>query len=243
MDRGGAKRAREAAEAALAELAEANDGLKAVSPAMLARALRAALLGQAAILSLLEERAAPAAEEDESPARVFEIRPIPPDAIVDRDEERVELMELAWKRERVREEPSPEGEALAKRPGRRRRSPVETPGETPGAPTSAPKDAPAPLPEEPPPDFTARFGEADAALAREAIAAFPVEEVKRWLGSGTIFQIRGALAFLNLRSMGGVKVDELRSHIKRMGFADEVGRLVVAGLEGEVLLFRKPEGN
>src|SRR5205085_3107757 len=129
------------------------------------------------------------------------------------------------------EEPAP---LLRRRAGRRRAAPPAEPEPSVAPP---PESEPAALPAGAPStaDLVARFPAAIETIAQEAIAAFPLEEVNRWLGSGTIFQIRGALAFLNLRSMGGVKVDELRSHIRRMGFADELGRLAAEGLAGEVL--------
>lgn len=74
----------------------------------------------------------------------------------------------------------------------------------------------------------------------EALRVFPLEELNRWLASGTVFQIRGSIAFLNMASMGG-KVEEMSGHIRRMGFADEIGRLEAEGLAGDVLLFRRPE--
>jgi hypothetical protein len=226
------RRAVAAGAEALAELKSADDGLKAVSPAMLARALRAVLVGQQAILGWIERQPAPPARprpaEDE-PARVFEIRPIPPDSLVD-DGADEPLFAPPRPRAARRREPPPEAAPAAAPP-------------PPPAPAAAPPPVPdaAPRPPEAGPDFAARFSEAAESVAREAIAAFPVDEVNRWLASGTIFQIRGSLAFLNLRSMGGVKVDELRSHIRRMGFEDEVGRLAAPGLAGEILLFRRPE--
>ncbi len=101
---------------------------------------------------------------------------------------------------------------------------------------AAPGEAPPPpalpgAPEIPPVPPSAR---------REALAAFSVENINRWLESGTIFQIRGALAFLNMRAMGGAKIDEFRGHIRRMGFSEEVGRLAGEGLAGDVMLFRRP---
>lgn len=109
---------------------------------------------------------------------------------------------------------------------------------------AAPEPAPASRPEpktEPAPAAAAPAvaGAAPSAAASSAIEAFPLEDLNRWLDSGTIFQIRGDLVFLNVRSMGGLKVDEMKENIRRLGFESEVGRLEVVGLRGEVCLFRR----
>ncbi len=104
-----------------------------------------------------------------------------------------------------------------------------TPDTAPARPAGSPASAPVATP---PPART----DVDPQAALEA---FPLEDLNRWLDSGTIFQIRGDLAFLNLRSMGGLKVDEMKQNIRRLGFETEIGPLVVEGLKGEVCLFRR----
>ena len=184
---------------ALAQLEGAAEGTQTPTAGVLARALRAILFGQMALLMRYESELD--AREDATT-----IRPIPAERLEDDDE------------------------PIA--PPLRRRPPA---AKKPAAP--APPEPEPPLPSRP----AGEMRDAIETVQTEAIAAFPLEEVNRWLASGTIFQIRGSLAFLNLRSMGGLKVDEMRGHIRRMGFVDELGRLVAIGLEGEVLLFRKAE--
>jgi hypothetical protein len=222
------RRIREALAAvreALRELGDANDGLRAVSPALLARALRAVLLGQALLLERLGGDDVPDVAERSGPTP--RIRPIPPDAIeADDDAEKTPR-------------PAPEP-LIPRRPAAAAPEQGRVPQPPAAAATAASSSEPVPRPPGMP-DFAARFPAAAEQVQGEAIAAFPLDEINRWLGSGTIFQIRGSLAFLNLRSMGGVKVDELRGHLSRsMGFTDELGRLVVSGLAGDVLLIRKP---
>ena len=107
----------------------------------------------------------------------------------------------------------------------------------------------APLPFEPPegaapakaPAADGKPAPVGADLAQEAIRAFPLEDMSRWITSGTVFQIRGTLVFLNMNSMGGAKVDEMRGHIRKMGYTEELGVLEAPGVTGSILLFRRPE--
>ncbi|RME72036.1 MAG: hypothetical protein D6776_09430 [Planctomycetota bacterium] len=101
---------------------------------------------------------------------------------------------------------------------------VPPPGdEEPGAPPSAPSGAD-------------RF--VSAPDRRAALERFPVEDMNRWLASGTVFQIRGEFAYLNLDAMGG-QVMPFRDHIRNMGFGEQLGVLRGAPLQGRVLLFRR----
>jgi hypothetical protein len=204
-------RAIEETRGALDEIDRALCAERPATISMLARALRAVLAGQAAILARLAgrppgprpKRSSRAAPEPEKGA----IRPIAPDLIVDDGTE-----DLAGAR------------AADERPAL-------------GAP-AAPAEAPA---ASAPAASCAEIPAAPKHLQRAATDVFAVAEINRWLASGTIFQIRGGLAFLNLRSMGGQKADEFRGHIRRMGFSEELGRLTVEGIEGDVMLFRKPD--
>jgi hypothetical protein len=78
-------------------------------------------------------------------------------------------------------------------------------------------------------------------MAVEALRAFELEPLNKWIASGTVFQIRGVFAFLNMNSMGGGKVDEMSGYIRKMGFTEELGKLESQGVTGAILLFRKPE--
>ena len=84
-------------------------------------------------------------------------------------------------------------------------------------------------------------GTASVASTREALEAFELADLNRWLGAGTgtVFQIRGALAFLNMNAMGG-RIDEMRANIKKLGFSEELGKLETDGLVGAVLLLKRP---
>ena len=120
----------------------------------------------------------------------------------------------------------------------RKRSAVEPPPPVAATPTE-----PTPEPSEPSAAASAYTGKrASDPVASLALETFPLEEMNRWLASGTVFQIRGAMAFLNMNSMGGTRIVEMSGNIRRMGFSDELGRLDAPGLNGSVLLFRRVEG-
>jgi hypothetical protein len=81
--------------------------------------------------------------------------------------------------------------------------------------------------------------EAQESHRRCALERFPLEDLNRWLSSGTVFQIREDFAYLNLGAMGG-QVATFRQNIRSMGFTSELGVLIGEEVGGRVLLFRKP---
>ncbi|MGE0709776.1 MAG: hypothetical protein AB7N76_21855 [Planctomycetota bacterium] len=89
-------------------------------------------------------------------------------------------------------------------------------------------------------------------LARELVAAFDhrdrdydkgLEKLIRWTEGtgGTPFQLRGERAYLNV---GGSSREGVQSYeqnlMKRMGFVRRLGRLVIPGLDGEVVIYERP---
>ncbi len=74
---------------------------------------------------------------------------------------------------------------------------------------------------------------------RLSLERFALEDLNRWLASGTVFQIRQDFAYLNLDAMGG-QVAPFRGHIRAMGFTQELGVLSGPEIRGRVFLFRKP---
>ena len=67
---------------------------------------------------------------------------------------------------------------------------------------------------------------------------FPLVDRERWLASGTVFQIRGEFAYLNMEAMGG-DVEIFRTSITKMGFEQELGFLRRVGGECSVLLLSR----
>jgi hypothetical protein len=177
---------------ALGELQAGADGERPVAPRDLARALRALLETQVALIEMFAAKEGVELDVEPLPARSDTAHP-----------------------ERSAREASTEA-----------------------------KEAPA-LAAEPPaaaaPEAPAKGGGLDPAVERAALSAFPLEELNRWIASGTVFQIRGALAFLNMNSMGGLKVEEMRGHIRKMGFSDELGKMTNPAVAGAILLFRRPD--
>ena len=93
----------------------------------------------------------------------------------------------------------------------------------------------------------------EAGLARACVAQFDnrdndyakgLEKLNRWTAGGTggtPFQWRGERAYLNVNgaSPSGVRnYDE--QLMNRMGFSRRIGRLVVPGLQGEVVVYERP---
>ncbi len=111
----------------------------------------------------------------------------------------------------------------------------------PAPPEPAPP-APPPAPPAAPAEDLVDPGHVSRPIQAAALKAFPVDDLNRWLASGTVYQIRGEIAYLNLRAMGGEKIDEMKGHIRRMGFDLELGPLAAEGLSGEVCLFRRSAG-
>ena len=89
-------------------------------------------------------------------------------------------------------------------------------------------------------------------LARELVAAFDhreqdydkgLEKLNRWTEGtgGTPFQLRGGRAYLNV---GGSSREGVQSYeqnlMKRMGFVRRLGRLVIPGLDGVVVIYERP---
>lgn len=244
-----------AARAALDELEGATVSGRPPSGGVLARVLRALLAGQIALLEAAAGEAAAAREAGRSPAggdAAGANKPIPPEVLEDdlpiAPARAPRPGRLRPPLERFEEAVRPDddddeggvaaGDLDVLAPARPRPAGPRWPPPEPLVPLGGPGRGAAPRGA----GGGAPFPPASESAEAAALAAFPIDEINRWLASGTIFQIRGALAFLNLRSMGGLRVDELRGHIRRMGFDDEVGRLVSPGIEGDVLLFRRVEG-
>ncbi len=104
-------------------------------------------------------------------------------------------------------------------------------------PVSVSVSVPVPVPE---PALAPAPAPAPSTLTHTALSIFALPDLNRWLASGTVFQLRGDLAFLNMNSMGGAKVDEMRGHLHKMGFSEDLGKLEAVGITGAVLLFKKP---
>src|SRR5688500_16036326 len=149
---------------ALGELQAGADGERPVTPRDLARALRALLESQVALIEMFAAKEGVELDVEPLPARSGTAHP-----------------------ERAAREASAESKDREAIPA-----------------SAESKDAPAPAA---PPEAPAK-GALDPAVERAALSAFPLEELNRWIASGTVFQIRGSLAFLNMNSMGGLKVEE-----------------------------------
>jgi hypothetical protein len=94
-------------------------------------------------------------------------------------------------------------------------------GETPGAPE------------------TGRPGLATPEENAQALDAFEPDAIARWLQSGTVFQIRGERAYLNMNAMSRENIEEIIANIRKMGFLREIGLLQNDGIPGDVLVFRR----
>lgn len=89
-------------------------------------------------------------------------------------------------------------------------------------------------------------------IARSVVEAFDnrdkdydkgLEKLNRWVsgGAGTPFQWRGDRAYLNLNGAGAAAVKNYEEQLmSRMGFSRRLGRLVVPGLQGEVIIYERP---
>lgn len=80
--------------------------------------------------------------------------------------------------------------------------------------------------------------EDDGSASREALRRFAPEDINRWLKSGTPFQMRGDLAYLNIDAMGRLSTD-LRAKLRELGFVNELGTLDDPAVAGRVELFQK----
>lgn len=70
-----------------------------------------------------------------------------------------------------------------------------------------------------------------------------LDKLNRWVsgGAGTPFQWRGDRAYLNLNGAGPTAVKNYEEQLmSRMGFSRRLGRLVVPGLQGEVIIYERP---
>ncbi|MHC4830594.1 MAG: hypothetical protein ACYTFT_09625, partial [Planctomycetota bacterium] len=85
---------------------------------------------------------------------------------------------------------------------------------------------------------TVADGAAPAAAQQEALELFAVEDLNRWLSSGTPFQLRKELAYLNLSACSRMNFD-FQEKLAEMGFPRRLGLLEAEDLEGRVLLFRR----
>jgi hypothetical protein len=79
---------------------------------------------------------------------------------------------------------------------------------------------------------------ATPAQSRLALERFELEALNRWLASGTLFQMRGDIAYLNLASSVRIGFD-FRAKLREMGFGRELGLLSADALSGPVLLFQR----
>lgn len=91
-----------------------------------------------------------------------------------------------------------------------------------------------------------------AGLARVLIEVFDnrdndyakgLDKMNRWVagGAGTPFQWRGDRAYLNLNGVGPQAVKGYEEQLMvRMGFSRRLGRLVVPGLDGEIVVYERP---
>lgn len=91
-----------------------------------------------------------------------------------------------------------------------------------------------------------------AHMARSIVEAFDnrdknydkgLEKLNRWVsgGAGTPFQWRGDRAYLNLNGAGAASAKNYEEQLmSRMGFSRRLGRLVVPGLQGEVIIYERP---
>lgn len=89
-------------------------------------------------------------------------------------------------------------------------------------------------------------------IARSVVEAFDnrdknydkgLEKLNRWVagGTGTPFQWRGDRAYLNPNGAGAAAVKNYEEQLmSRMGFSRRLGRLVVPGLQGEVIIYERP---
>jgi len=89
-----------------------------------------------------------------------------------------------------------------------------------------------------PPEGGSRPTVASEADARRALARFEPTDINRWLATGTLFQMRADLAYLNLTASERLAFD-FREKLRDLGFAEELGVLEGHALRGEVLLFRR----
>ncbi len=89
-------------------------------------------------------------------------------------------------------------------------------------------------------------------VARSVVEAFDnrdknydkgLEKLNRWVagGTGTPFQWRGDRAYLNPNGAGAAAIKNYEEQLmSRMGFSRRLGRLVVPGLQGEVIIYERP---
>ena len=73
----------------------------------------------------------------------------------------------------------------------------------------------------------------------QALDAFEPDAIARWLQSGTVFQIRGERAYLNMNAMSRENIEEIIANIRKMGFLREIGLLQNDRIPGDVLVFRR----
>jgi hypothetical protein len=70
-----------------------------------------------------------------------------------------------------------------------------------------------------------------------------LDKLNRWVagGAGTPFQWRGDRAYLNVNGAGPQSVKNYEEQLmSRMGFSRRLGRLVVPGLQGEIIIYERP---
>jgi hypothetical protein len=70
-----------------------------------------------------------------------------------------------------------------------------------------------------------------------------LDKLNRWVdgGAGTPFQLRGDRAFLNARAAGAPAMRNYEEQLmSRMGFSLRLGRLVVPGFIGDVIVYERP---
>lgn len=79
---------------------------------------------------------------------------------------------------------------------------------------------------------------------RDKIYEKGLEKLNRWVSggaSGTPFQWRGDMAYLNLNGAAPAGVRKYEEQLmKRMGFSRRLGRLAVPQLDGEIVVYERP---
>lgn len=125
---------------------------------------------------------------------------------------------------------------------------AEAPASTDDAPTAAPEGAAASVAEQ----ILRELRVLPVHIARSVVEEFDnrdksydkgLDKLNRWVagGTGTPFQWRGDRAYLNPNGAGPAAVKNYEEQLmSRMGFSRRLGRLVVPGLQGEVIIYERP---
>ncbi|MFC1707595.1 hypothetical protein ACFL59_12400 [Planctomycetota bacterium] len=225
------RRSREALDSALQELEAVLSGRKPATAVRLCKALHAILQVQGVLLRQVEDEKRRKGEVDS---------PIPPAALQDDDDEPTVFLD-----DLLGQEEAPETSAETPTPIPPSALADETDEPTlmfmaKAQPGSSPPEEPKAQPSE---DREAALpGDLDAAPQAAialALERFAPSEMQRWIDSGTLFQLRDDMAYVNVRAVANLKFD-LRGKMGELGFAKELGLLDSTEVEGNVLLFQRP---